>query len=292
MILAAVALLAAAAVTALVLMNREHKGFVIVNAGADPFRSSVEDALRKGLADLGAKPEEVSGMKLGGKATTDDIPWDEIPQGSVVISLLPAGKLDIPEGRLVVCGPLRDSERPFAIRNASRALFAISDYPPDFAVGLVTGSTLFKADNITLGIASPSAPMAAHDFGALKTVVCDDAGEFVEKLPTLSCLLLLVDGYTPSVVSRWAEKCVDRRIALIADRKGYMNEPVAAVLSPQPEAAGDTLSRMAWKVFCDGVTGPELREVALLFAAYSVSTAAMLDLRWTGNDFAPSGYGK
>jgi hypothetical protein len=126
----------------------------------------------------------------------------------------------------------------------------------------------------------------------MRTVVCDDQGDFVESLPSLSCILLLVDGVTPSVVSRWADKCMAKRIAVVVDRKGYMYEPVAAVVSPDPDAAGDTLSRMAWRVFCDGVTSPELREVALLFSAYSVSAAAALDIRWTGKDFAPSGYGK
>ncbi|GAB4166593.1 MAG: hypothetical protein Kow00107_11590 [Planctomycetota bacterium] len=283
----AVLLTAALALVAVSLLSGGRKQVIVYSYSDDPFRAEVANSMRSTLASLGVHWDEVKVENMPAGSTSDDVPWDAVSPDAVTIVMLTPGIKPLPAGRLIVMGPLRNADSEFVASNRGRARFCISEFPVDLSLSRIASACALDIQQITVGIASPSPGLRSiKGFGANASVLCDDDGAFIESLGSLSCLFVLTDGTPPSVVERWADKCMERKIAIVVDRKGYLIGKVAAVVSTEPEGPGETLARLAWKTRNEGMS-EEVRELAILFSAHRASVAAELNLPFDGDEFPP-----
>jgi hypothetical protein len=285
--LAIALVIALVTVGSLLYFSGGEKGIVIFNYSDDPFRRDVANSVRSTLATLGAQWEDVQLRELPPSATSDDIPWAEVSVGSVVIVLIAPGAKPLPDGRLIVMGPMRNVDAQFIAENRGRARFCVSDFPVDLSIGRITSASGLAEGQITIGVASPSVALrAAGQLAGRPVVVCDERGEFTASVPSLSCLLLMADGISPSAVATIASLCAEKKIAVVVDRKGYLTGSVAAVISAEPDGAGETLARLAWRSRTEG-HAEEVRELAVLFSAQNPGAVRRLNLKFDDTDFPP-----
>ena len=200
-----------------------------------------------------------------------------------MLCLLAPGKDPLPVNSRIVMGPLRGAWRGFAQQNRSTA-FLVSDLY-NWPLGEIFEKSLgFPKARVCLASAG-SADVAASPYSIPGATLKDcrymgrtDEAGLAVRIPEGSLVFLACDGDEGPSVEAFAEAALERRIGVCVDRVGYLSASVLAVVSIDPDVAGDALARLAVKSLGGMGFDCEIREIATAVKLYNSEVGKKLAL--------------
>ena len=255
----------------------------------DNFRRGLLPSLQNAWMDLiPAQHDDFVVSELAEAATTDDIPWNELPNTDVVISLLKPGNKLLPEERIITCGPLYQRDEEFAKLNIRRASFMISSIHIPFLTDNLFEQFAIDSKNIYFAALDGEVPHFAANPDQKLNILDLSKLSSMEKFPPRSVLFLAVNGQPKDALNEISTLAAEKNLAIVVDRIGYLRSKVFAEYGASPDSLGEGLGRLAAQRFQSPITDGEIRGVAVFVGRYNPEISAFFKLGTAKGTFTPA----